>query len=411
MLSYSREELHEELRSVWRKNPTAAGDAKQAERVVNQAVQIALTGLPPVAVYSHPFKGKEIFRISDPATNIVLNRASRILRSGANVKQTDRTTTVKRISKILSEGARHRVYQFDIQSFYETIDLSDVWDYVDNLPSTDRQTSKVLRSFVDLCSDNSISGAPRGLGISAVLAELSLREFDLKLKSLATTYFYARYVDDILLITSGDEAPLQTNELVAGLLPSGLRLHPTKSKHFDLAAHAKNSPASESEINFLGYRMAISEIRRTEDERLHRIVSLDISSKKVSRLKVRIARATLEFLTDGKFSDFEDRMKVLSGNYNIVESRWRRRINVGLYCNYRLVDADRSTSLPAMDKFLRAWILGYGGTLSSRLAAALTPQQSARLIAFSFEASFRSRRFYHFPANRLRELRKCWVYA
>ncbi|RYF44587.1 MAG: hypothetical protein EOO38_17600 [Cytophagaceae bacterium] len=151
---------------------------------MERAALIARTGFLPVEVKELPFKGKSIYRIEDVPTRVVLNRISRILRGGG-VKQADRTTTVKRMSKLLAEGAAHRVYKFDVQSFYESIDLSHTWDYIDNLPETDRQTSRLLRSFVDFCGDKDILGVPRGLAISAVLAEMALRQFDAQLRSLS----------------------------------------------------------------------------------------------------------------------------------------------------------------------------------------------------------------------------------
>ncbi len=386
-------------------------DSSEVTRILNQATAIADTGFLPVEMKELPYKGKSIFRIEDLSTRIILNRVSKILRMTAGVKQTDRTTTIRRIARLLAEGAAHRVYKFDVQSFYESIDLHHTWDYIDNLPTTDRQTSRLLRSFVDFCGDKDISGAPRGLAVSAVLAEMTLRQFDAQLRSLPCTYFYARYVDDILLVTPGTELISDLKKQISDLLPPGLRFHPLKSQNVDLKPYKKSSPQVESNFDFLGYSISVSEIRRATDDRLYRSVRLDIALKKIARLKTRLAKATLQLLTDGKFTDFEDRIKFLSGNYNIVESRWKRRINVGLYCNYRLVDAETSSSLPAMDKFYHAWVLGYGGALSARLEAALTPAQKARLVTYSFATSFKARRFYHFNAARLREIRECWVYA
>ena len=43
-------------------------------------------------------------------------------------------------------------------------------------------------------------GIPRGIGISAYLSELYMRDIDIKIKSLEDVIYYARYVDDIIVI-------------------------------------------------------------------------------------------------------------------------------------------------------------------------------------------------------------------
>ena len=46
------------------------------------------------------------------------------------------------------------------------------------------------------------SGVPRGFGVSAYLSELYMREIDNEIKALPDVIYYARYVDDIVIIFS-----------------------------------------------------------------------------------------------------------------------------------------------------------------------------------------------------------------
>lgn len=46
------------------------------------------------------------------------------------------------------------------------------------------------------------TGLPRGLGISAVLSELRMKYFDLSLRRVEGVYYYARFVDDIIVFCS-----------------------------------------------------------------------------------------------------------------------------------------------------------------------------------------------------------------
>lgn len=43
------------------------------------------------------------------------------------------------------------------------------------------------------------NGLPRGLSISSVMSELYMKYFDLRIRRLEGVYYYARFVDDIVV--------------------------------------------------------------------------------------------------------------------------------------------------------------------------------------------------------------------
>ena len=69
------------------------------------------------------------------------------------------------------------------------------------------------------------SGVPRGMNISATMSELYMRKFDRWIRSFDSVYFYARFVDDIIVFSNSLKDSLilianlnsQLSELAEGL--------------------------------------------------------------------------------------------------------------------------------------------------------------------------------------------------
>lgn len=228
---------------------------------------------------------------------------------------------------------------------------------------------------------------------------------------MSGTYFYARYVDDIILVTAGNEDPIKFAQNMKDQLPSSLGFHPIKSKPYELGAFQKNAPEDIKEIDFLGYKLSVGQIVRNNSNQLERAVSIDISDIKADRIKFRIVKSICEFNHTDDIEDFIDRIRILSGNYNLFSMREGRSVNVGLYCNYRLIDVEQSKNLREIDRFYRGWILGHCGPVSARFRSRITEGQKTALLRYSFVNSYQKRSFYHFSQDRLVELKKCWKYA
>lgn len=57
-----------------------------------------------------------------------------------------------------------------------------------------------------------------------------MQDFDKKISILANVFFYKRYVDDIIIITSGEESEEIIKNTVIELLPKGLILNTEEIK-------------------------------------------------------------------------------------------------------------------------------------------------------------------------------------
>ena len=108
------------------------------------------------------------------------------------------------------------------------------------------------------------TGVPRGLALSAILSNLMMQVFDKSIQSHEETFYYSRYVDDIVIVTSARETAERFVAQVKNSLPRGLGLNPNKRQIVDAEGRVKPSKSSDPKItlfefDYLGYRFLISE--------------------------------------------------------------------------------------------------------------------------------------------------------
>ncbi|QDW32534.1 RNA-directed DNA polymerase [Yersinia sp. KBS0713] len=72
------------------------------------------------------------------------------------------------------------------------------------------------------------SGLPRGLATSAIISEYMMKDFDLFIKRKAGVFYHARFVDDIFIVTNGEDDDVKFVSEVQKNLPKGLQLNKKK---------------------------------------------------------------------------------------------------------------------------------------------------------------------------------------
>jgi hypothetical protein len=379
--------------------------------LVKNALAQAANGLTNFSLSKAKLRGKPVYQLAHLEHALILRKFSRNIKRLTKVKQSDRNTITKCLKALLSEGHCFRVYKLDLRSFYESIERSDI----ERLFMQDRGLSPpmlhVFQSFSSQLSAANVEGLPRGLAVSAVLSEYVMRGFDQSVKSVENVYYYARYVDDIVVITTGSENEGLFLKELRKNLPAGIQLNNDKTKaiEFNQPSTTAANNAVENCVDFLGYRFTVHRIMKGKP--LTRQVYADISQNKTTRLKTRIVLSALQFIRDKNFVDLYDRIRVLTGNYNVYDLERKVRRNVGIYYNYRFVDVGHSTALKELDAFLKHLLLATTGKIAGQLNTLLSAKQKRKLLTLSFDRSFRHKEnFYHFQINRLTHLVGCWAY-
>lgn len=377
--------------------------------IIRSATRLASNGFTSVSLKRNEIGTKPIYRHADLAEALLIRHVSDNVRRVTGVKQSDRHSIVKSLSNMLAEGVPFTVIKSDIKSFYESVRSSDIVKKLEQDAAFSRQSISVLKSFFSSLQQQQISGLPRGIGLSATLSEYLMRDFDSTVSNVGGVKFYSRYVDDIIILASPDVSIDAIMSQICGSLPIGLSLNRTKTKTYLFKPHSSRSSGKiENCLSFLGYDFSVSEV--ISDERtLLRAVGVDIARKKVERIKRRFCKALLAYNDGGNFTDFRDRVRILTSNFPYKDELSGQTRYSGLRYNYGLIDPEKSEALKSLDRFVMNVITSKH--TNNRIRPNLTLAQRNTILGLGFKSGFINNRFFSFETSRLRTLIGCWAHA
>ena len=229
-------------------------------------------------------KGKFVYTIkNDPNYFFAIKQVQRNLSELYKLQPSNRNLIVKQLKAVLGNDFNKYIVRTDISSFYESISQVELKSAINNnrtSPLTKKIIFNSLREFNELASTD--MGIPRGLGISAYLSELSMRRVDEKFKSLEEVIYYARYVDDIIIVyvpNPEDEGRNFKNETI-NRLENDFKLNCNKDKTDEI----DTSNSNKKYIEFLGYKIGIGVDSKTT-----------FSKNKVDKLKLKISTTFISY--------------------------------------------------------------------------------------------------------------------
>ncbi|MDG1181155.1 MAG: RNA-directed DNA polymerase [Tateyamaria sp.] len=283
------------------------------EALVSQAVTTARNGFPSLPLTPNNLAGRTIYQVNDLACDLVLRKAAQNIRRITASKQGSRIEIVRRLKLLCEEGLPFTVAKMDIEKFYPSVDQDCLSSQLSKRLMTAPSTRSVVRSLIEQCKVNSVNGLPPGLAISAELSEFYMQDFDQRMREQLKAHYFARYVDDIVLILPELDDPNSLKVQVEEALPAGLKLNFSKSKIYAFGNTKKKPTSIEHSFDYLGFKFNVYETGK--DQRYARRVELDIASSKVKRNKTRIVKSLLQYLADGNFDDLIDRVRILTCGY------------------------------------------------------------------------------------------------
>jgi hypothetical protein len=145
-------------------------------------------------------RGKRVYTAGESATAyFALKKIQHNIRRLYKVQQSNRYQIVCQLRELLRDRLPKYVFRLDFSGFYESIPRKHLLSFISDDPlltlSSKRLIKRILWEYGELSGDE--RGLPRGIGISAYLAELFMRHFDDRIRSFPGVVYYARYVDDI----------------------------------------------------------------------------------------------------------------------------------------------------------------------------------------------------------------------
>ena len=344
-------------------------------------------------------RGEWVYRPVAPVDRLLENATNAILIECLSVRQANRNEIVADLGCLLREGTPLRVYRLDIKSFYESVPKRDLLDRLKRNWRVPRQTIDVLGA---LFAQSQNDGLPRGLSVSSTLSELLMKPFDEHVRMMEGVFYYARFVDDIIILTLGSEDPAAFQRELSvhlnAVAPSlAFNAHKTTNTEFELESHS---------FSYLGYRFSLGEDR---SRRQGRALKVDIASSKVQRMKTRVCLSLLAHhrsASSASFALLRDRLRLLSGNYYVGQRNEHQKLRAGIYYSY--TEVTECTALIGLDTFLRRLMNGTTSPISHKAKASLTAAQRRELLQLSFLNGHRRRLMLSFNSGVISELTRCW---
>lgn len=366
---------------------------------------------------SFPLKGKLVYRFKLLPDELVARKLFDNLKRFYKRPKQGRSQIVQCLNLLLAEGTPFRVYRLDIKSFYESFDDSYVTSAISGHSSLSPHSKSLMLSLLESHKVLGGSGIPRGLSLSALLAEILMRSFDIALIQSRNVFYYARYVDDIIVITAGKEHQKVFLNWIQTVLPRGLKLNTLKQIVEDIPNQVKfckeGVPTERLSFDYLGYSFTVRDPlhipKSNNSNHYHRHVVIDIAGKKIAKIKTRIIRALMDY---SRFPDWDllrDRLKFLRQNFSVHNRNVGSKKLAGIYHSYPELSAD-ANGLLELDQFLRHAVLSKSGRVCTKLAALLSQKQKRELLSQSFVTGHQNKTFVHFTGQRIKLIQHCWKY-
>lgn len=340
--------------------------------------------------------GKNVYVTSNVETELITRNLDYIIRRVYKIQQADRDKIVKQLLSILKSSNNYEITKIDISKFYESISSSRL---VYKMNDDAILTQDIIDTFTEIFEATSINSLPRGLSISASLSELFMRSFDSKVRRMNGVVYFARYVDDVIIITMpGCSSEVKKiKELIKDL---SLEINPIKQSEIQTT-----KLELRDEFDYLGY---LFKIHKRTNKAESREVRVSIAKSKVKKIQKRLCLACVDYIKNNDFELLEKRIKLLTSNYPLVISE-NGILKSGIYYNYKLIDKD-CKSLINLNYFLKQLLSG-GNRLSLCLLSKLSAVQISRLKKFCFVAGFEKAIVVKYSRNELIRIHKCWKYA
>ncbi len=284
-----------------------------------------------------------------PAAYFVIKQIQYNIRKLYKVKQSSRYEIICQLKGILEDNFPKYVIRTDVKDFYESIPHDKLLKKLDEealliLPAR-KIIGQILRDYRALAGSS--KGIPRGIGISAYLSELYMREFDHAIRANDEVIFYARYVDDVVVVF----AP-RPNSPVDRFMPLitqhatdlGLALNPDLKK---TSEHDLRRP-EKCILTYLGYKITFG-----ADS-----VKIELSDERKRKYKERLKRTFDSYKRRAQFDEKKarrllvKRVQFLTGNTRLHNNKNNVMIGV-FYSNSHL---SSPAELKTLDQSLNSQI-------------------------------------------------------
>lgn len=350
-----------------------------------------------------------------PENFFILKQLQRNIYKTFSVKQSNRKNIISQLKLSLDDNFPKVIIRTDFKSFYESIPHKQLIARIEENSLLSYPSKTIIRNILNqywkiLIADKVKSeedervGVPRGLGLSAYLSELYLSDFDKIISSLPNVTYYARYVDDIVIVFTPNnrmesKTPQNYKEGVKRIVSKfKLEMNDEKTTVYDFRKRtAERKVSKKYEITYLGYKFILSYKKEEGKEKVIKEKNrICMSNKKLERNKNKITESFKAFERDiMKFTGQErhtnklliQRIKILTHNFQLF--RRKSCVFIGIYFSNEFLTCN--TDLEILDKLLKDEII--------RVSHLLSVQTKDTLENYSFIKGFNEKKIIKFNFN------------
>jgi ribonucleotide reductase beta subunit family protein with ferritin-like domain len=323
-------------------------------------------------------------------------------------EQANRKIIISQMKVLLEETCPCWIIKTDIKSFYESIDRNRLIGKFRDDSMLSYYSMFLLNRLFNNEAIITSAGVPRGMNISATLSEIYMRKFDKWIREYVGVYYYARFVDDIIIFTNSlhdvqhliKDINIKLDELAPGLVINNRKtqiFNGLTLKHLDICE--KNKFGNNNHLEYLGYKFNKIQNGKTFNLRI------SIADKKIKKIKTRIILSFMNYSNNLDFNLFNNRIRFITGNYKIKKTSEGNILKSGIYFNYpHLTD---TTQLKELTRYYRKILYCKRGKLGKVLAR-LSLIQRNKLKKYCFVAGFENRIYKSFNYSQIAEIVRCW---
>ena len=372
----------------------------------------------------HFARGKLTLSTSHLEDTLVIRKINDNLRRAYGIRQPNRSALIRTAKQALRETTPKTVIRIDLKGCFEGINRNALLHEIESDAKLSTQTTGLLsalfRKADKRLKQQMPEGIPRGLNISSSLAEIRLRALDRELRILPGTYLYLRYVDDLLIFTTGEEHDAVSSARRV-IKENGFRVNEKKTSSVQVGcdcerqcSHGASCPCLKKcscfsrgkaplEVEYLGYKLIFD--KHNDSKKDYNEIYCVLSDRKGARIKTRLVRSFQDCRETKDWNLLEDRVRYLTSNQRVAASPDMRGLFNGLsytHAEYEEPEGhDGPGSLQDLDSFYRAELRRLIGSLGD-------PPNADTLTKMTFRSGFFHHRRTKLSGKRVLQVQACW---
>lgn len=351
-------------------------------------------------------KGRQTYQIPGrPEIMLSAKYIEYVLRRGeVRQYQKDRDSIIRGLAQAMNRPYPHGIIRIDLKNFFDTLPH----DGLKRKLTADRRIDAVTRSLINflVCEYAELvsgkAGVPQGVGISSAIAEFYLCECDRKIRNDPRVGYFARFVDDIIIVVNDpDDTDAIYKKIREELDSLGLLVNEGKSS---VTVLNDNDDISSQVIPYLGYKLHWT-------GQPSRPITIELSEARVNRIERKLNRAfenrrtlqvkgTLRAKETKKKLSYDglllQRLKFLTGNTRLHNAK--SGVFVGIYHANRCIN--QLNQLEELDRRLKE--------LTSENSHLINENHLKKIEQLSFVRGFQEKLYYNFNLSQMSRITSCW---